>query len=113
MMNLLEKIGTINISEYPRIWDVLNSWEFPDDLKEFQPDMWELLSDDDKLKIIWPVMVYIQNIIPYKELLRYRNKNNLVGNEFDKWWENISKDPLLENINKFLQDLSIASGRLN
>jgi hypothetical protein len=106
MMNVIEKLKTIDVKLYPEIWCKFNKWEYPEELIEFKPDNFELLPMALKHKFIDEPMNYISSIISEKELLRCWNKDNLKGVEFDIWYEN--KKPLSalpENIKKILKAL--------
>ena len=70
-MTLLEKIKSMDESEYPRICHYLNGYEIPEDLVEFLPGNWDTLSQEEKNAITTEGWNYTFDIIGYKEMLRY------------------------------------------
>ena len=106
---MINKIKTISVSEYPRLFHFLNIWIFPDELKEFEPKNWNLLQMPVKFEYLLQACEYIKSIIGEKECLRYlHTKSNSLSNgnrsddEFEEWYAN--REPLSKEALKLLKN---------
>lgn len=84
LIDYLKKVDNKTLAQY---WCSFNSWEFPVQLKEFQPKGWKSFSMDVMHQYLKPVSKYIRNRVPEKELLREWNKNRMNDKQFEAWWE--------------------------
>lgn len=80
-------------------WNILNSWEWPDDLPG-KPSNWNDLAFayppghpnpshyQCKLNWIAPIQAVIKDTIGFKECLRYHHIHNLArtDQQFEEWW---------------------------
>ena len=112
-MTITEKIKELDISLYPKIWCSLNSFEFPEELKEYKPVNWDLMLPINKCGFLDEPMDWIETVVSEKELLREWNKDRYPGIEFDIWWENREKKPLSDEAVKILKYLYNIENKTN
>ena len=102
-MTVVDKIKTIDVSLYPKMWCDLNSYKYPEELSEFRPKNWDILSQDAQSIHIAEPFNYLTNAVSEKELLRYWNRDRHPGAEWDVWWE--SRKSVSEKEHQFLRNL--------
>jgi hypothetical protein len=80
-------LGGLPTKRMAEIWCTLNIWEFPEELKAFEPKNWNGSKKIGRHSEVTPFMEYIQSTIGLKECLREWNKERIPGDHFDLWWE--------------------------
>ena len=74
-------LGKQSNRELAKWWTQFNSWEWPDEMPRPEPNKW--IKDGRRGQL----MSWISDKITHKECLRYWNRKQYPGVEFDKWWE--------------------------
>lgn len=91
MNSAILELRKIPKSEWARLWCKINSWEFPDELKNVKPKWWDDEHTKEKCERIYqfcmPIMKEISNEIGYKACNREWNRNRMTDEEHDKFWQ--------------------------
>jgi hypothetical protein len=102
MLDILDKLDNDTLCD---VWCKLNKWEYPDFLKELEPQNWKELEMNEKSNIISPYMRHIETITTLKERSKRWNMYHIqpqkTEQEFEHFWKNRpSYNNNLKRINK-------------
>lgn len=83
---LLLKLDKVPKSEYPRIWNELNDWKWPEELGEFPGK--EDFEKGVYSPVVGDLLVHIKLAVGEKACLRYAHKQRGSTDQmFDDWWD--------------------------
>lgn len=91
--NIIDTIKKINPYYYPKLYNSLNGWKFPEELKEYEPKNWEQMTIKEQHvnPVFRAAIDYLKAQVPHKEFLRYHHLVNLKVKghlEFEEWYKN-------------------------
>lgn len=85
---LLKHLKSLDNNTLARYWCSFNNWNFPYQLKKFEPKGWDTFPVDVMYQYLKPVSQYIQNTVPEKQLFREWNRFKMSDEDFELWWKN-------------------------
>lgn len=104
---LFNKVKSLKKENLPYVYCYFNNFEFPEELLDYKPKNWELLTIQIKHEFLTRSFKYIRNTIPDKKLSREWNKNKFNFEEFETWWEEVGCKPLTDIMKKILKILYV------
>lgn len=92
---LIESFQRADTTTLARWYSQLNSWIWPDELKELKSEGFDKLPDynkehiGDKFTLIKPLINLLKDMVGEKELSRYHHLQNLhnTNEYFEGWWK--------------------------
>ena len=89
---LMERLNETKKSEWLRIANTFNSWEFPISFYDLIPKWWGKPGMNKASEVITPIIDRVKREFGEKEMLRFHNvtTGRMSNDEFEYWFDNIS-----------------------
>ncbi len=89
---IMERLNETEKSEWLRIANTFNSWEFPISFYDLIPKWWGKPGMNQAAEVITPIIDRVKREFGEKEMLRFHNvtKGRMSDSEFEYWFDNLS-----------------------